>query len=150
MLKPMASQAKNRSQVRMGKPDISRTQKNTLSTGAAMAAGIAITQDDYADRNQHERKERTDVGKIGERANIQKASRNANQKTSNPGCGCWSSKTRMHTTEKPGQQAVAGHRKPDSRLSQLEYQQRRNHAHHCAEENTQINPIQGVRTGLHG
>ena len=48
----------------------------------------------------------------------------------------------MHATEHFGQQSIARHGKPHPRLSELKHQQRRDHAHHGAEQHGQLGPVQ--------
>ena len=53
----------------------------------------------------------------------------------------------MRLKDEKGKQAIAGHGKPHARLSELEDENRRDHAHQRADQNEQAHPVQSGATG---
>ena len=110
--------------------------------GGKQAAGRAestvpvwflVAKDDYANRNQDEREEGADVGKVGQGSDVKNPRRDSYNESGNPRCRRRSPKARMYAAEQLRHQAVSGHGEPDTRLSELEHEQRGDHPHHRAE-----------------
>ena len=150
---------RNRYQVMMGSPAMSRKQKMTLRRGddgaernneTAAAVRVAITQDDDADGDEDEGEEGADVGKVGESADVEEAGGNGDDDAGDPGGEGGRAEERMYVGEDFGQQAVAGHGEPDARLADLVDEDRRDHAHERAEQDDKADPIEGMPAGQNG
>jgi len=68
-------------------------------TESAVPTGIAVAQNDDADRDQGEREKRADVRKIGERTDVQDPGGNADDETGDPRRRRRRSKSRMNSPE---------------------------------------------------
>src|SRR5260370_610467 len=64
-----------------------RSRDAARGAKSAVAAGIAVAQDDDADGYQSKGKQGADVRKIGERADVENSRRNADDEPGDPGCG---------------------------------------------------------------
>src|ERR1035441_4266229 len=102
----------------VSKDDAARVLTYSITNGPKSAASLRlrVAQDDDADRYQNKGEQRTDIRQVRERANVENPARNANQESSNPSCGSWRAKSRMHPAEQFGQQAIARHREPNPQL----------------------------------
>ena len=103
----------------------------------APAIRLAIAKDQDAAGDQREREQRADIGEVGERADVEKPGRNSDDEARHPSGKVRGAIVRMHAAEDARQQAVARHREPHARLSELKDQQGRDHAHERAEQDDQ-------------
>ncbi len=137
------SQTKKRIQFMIGSPAINSRHVRIVMIGASKPPGarkrarpvrLAVPQDQHAARDQRERKQRADIRKIGERADVQQARRNADHESRHPRGKIRRAESCVHAAEYSGQQSVARHGEPDARLPKLKNEQRRNHAHQRSEQ----------------
>src|SRR5665213_1726451 len=61
-----------------------RDDRTTRTTETAVPLWIFVTKDNDADRDQHKREKCTDIGKVGEGADIQQSSGESHRETGDP------------------------------------------------------------------
>src|SRR5215471_21025867 len=73
--------------------------KSSRRAEAAMPLRLLVTENDHAQRNEHEGEQRADVRQVGERTDVQDTGGYANQKSRDPCRYGWRSEARMHPAE---------------------------------------------------
>src|ERR1035438_6104945 len=114
---------------------------------AAAALRLADAQHDDADGNQNEGEECADVGEVGQGADVEETGGNGDRESRHPGGEGRGAEDWVDVREDLGQQAVAGHGEPDTGLSELIDEERREHSHDGAEEDDEANPVEGMPAG---
>ena len=94
----------------------------------SLSLWLCPAQHDYAQRKEHEREQRSYIGKIGGVTDRKNSRWETDRKSSNPGRPVWRLEARMNTREDLWEQSVPRHRVPDAGLPVLKHQQRRDHS----------------------
>ena len=137
------SQTKKRTQVMAGRPAIRRMQKRVLRMGmtgpegdaeAAAAGGVFVAEDDDADGDQDEGEEGADVRHLREGADVQQAGGDGDEDAGDPGGEGGGAELGVDARKDVGEELVAGHGEPDSRLTQLKDQNGTDHADDGSEQ----------------
>src|ERR1039457_1458086 len=127
-----------------------REDRAQRSAEAAVAIRLALAQDEHTDGDQEEGEEGTDVGEIGDGADVQKAGGNAYHKPRYPGGHGRGAELGVDAAEDGRQQAVAGHGEPDARLAKLEDENGGDHAQNSANQDKEPHPDEARAAGHQG
>src|SRR6185312_13032985 len=101
-----------------------------------------VAQDEDSGGDENERKESADVGEVGERADVEQAGGDADDKSGDPGGDVGGAEARVDFGEDFGQQAVTGHGKPDAGLSDLEDENGGDHTEHGSDDDCEMRVVQ--------
>src|SRR5215467_4495414 len=109
------------------------------SSKGTMAVWFAVAENQNAGGDQRECEKRADVGKIGESSDVQKTRRYSHNKPCHPSGEIRRLVTRVDAAENSWKKTVARHGKPYASLTNLEHEQRGDHAHERANQHDQPN-----------
>src|SRR6266403_1303084 len=115
------------------------SQRAARSPEGSGPVRLSITKDEHTTCDQSERKQRADIGKIRQGTDVEQACGNTHHESCHPCRKVWCLEEGMHATKDSRKEPVARHRKPHTRLTQSENQQRRDHSHQCADQHDQPN-----------
>ena len=116
------------------------------SAKSATPVRLLVAQDDNAERHEHECKQCANVTNKSDSVPISRMP--AGMPTRNPAIHVAVAGVRKRGCTRPnilGSKPSTRHREPHPRLSPLKHQQRRDHAHHGAEQHGQLRPVQQRR-----